>query len=130
MKKLTLQWLIDKRACPLATGRFERLFGQECEASAANAYRWINSADFERGVNSLTNDLFWLALRLLVKMDIDGPIYVRSLPLATKVARYLGFKIPRGMSVAYAVLDAMRIVLRKGRLANAIEQIAERSPNL
>lgn len=129
IKTITFQWLEKQGACYQAQERFIRLFGQECDASAANARRWLESGGIDRSVPALAGDLVWLARRLMAKLHPTETWRVRSLRIAKEVARHLDLRIPRGEVIVHWVQDALH-ALPHDRLANAMEQIAARSPNL
>jgi hypothetical protein len=129
MKTLTAKWLDEHDACPSSLERFRRLFGNECQVTEANVELWLRTRNFWYAEDSARGDLAWLVLRLVGKRCNVGfhTGQFFSTPLAAEVLRYL--KIKRRAGKAYHVMDAIQ-ALPTHRLARAVSEIAERSPEI
>lgn len=126
MKTLTAKWLEERDACTASLGRFRQIFGEECQVTSKNVARWLDVRGEAFTDEGARHDLGWLVLRLVGR---EKPRYFGfwSLPMAEAVLRHLG--IYRQMDKAYHAMNAV-VSLPIRRLVKAIEQIAERSPNL
>ena len=114
MKVLTIEWLCKHNACYIAP--FQRKFGQSCEISEANVLKWLRF-----GQHPVTkSELLWFVSELLY--DDDKVLLL----VGSELIKYLS----RSYNTPWGIWWRKFIELSDERLAKAVVQVAERSPNI